>query len=378
MPFRSGFTLALAVGWLPCLSHPGTAQDEDAASLFETFLSEHGEDLDGCFNESVEFQSAPPGPDLASDRPPVPKKLIIAVDASGSMAGAVGSVTKMDAAISAVQNFIATLPETLDVGLVGFGHQGNNQDSGKTLSCDGVEVLAPAGTDHATIKSELEGLSATGWTPLASAIDAAGSQFEPSDTPGEQLVYVVSDGEETCGGDPIAAARRLHESNVRAVVNIIGLDLPQADRNALQAVASAGGGIFSSAANGNELLAALQVRARNIGEMTRIRAMSGHATRKNNSAVGGVMLRVNTCTAGIITRENREFGRWQRSLRDARTPQDILDRLNVLRRERHDAARTRASILYDDLSARNKAANAAIRENADAAEEANDVLEQAQ
>ncbi|VVT02941.1 VWA domain-containing protein [Rhizobium sp. EC-SD404] len=358
--------------------HSAIAQEGEASSLLQEFLSESGEDLEGCFDELVEMQSGPAGPELDKNQPPVPTRLLIALDASGSMAGTVGSVSKMEAAISAVQSFIGTLPESIDVGLVAFGHQGNNEESGKALSCEGVELLAAVGSDRSALRSQIDELSATGWTPLAGALEMAGSQLEASDVPGEQVVYVVSDGEETCGGDPIAAARQLNESDVRAIVNIIGLDLPQADREMLEAVANAGGGTFETVADGNELLAALEVRAGNIGEMTRVRAMSGHATSANNSAVGGAMLRVNTCVAGIMTRENQRFGTWRQSRRDANTEPDILSEVNDLHRARHDEARDRARTLYDALRAENDAANQTIRQNLDAAEDANDTLEQAQ
>ena len=43
---------------------------------------------------------------------------------------------------------------------------------------------------------------------------------DPVGTPGEQVIYVVSDGEETCGGDPVAVARRINSGRTRAVVNV--------------------------------------------------------------------------------------------------------------------------------------------------------------
>lgn len=362
---------------LSCLPLTVAAQspDETASNLFETFLSDNGEDLESCFDELVEMQSGPGGPDLETNVPPVPKRLLIAVDASGSMAGSAGDVSKMEAAKSAVDRFLGTLPETIDVGLVAFGHTGTNEESGKALSCEGVEVLAPSGSDRQTIGAHLDALTATGWTPLADAIIAAGTELQASDVEGEQVVYVVSDGEETCGGDPVAAARALNEGEIRAVVNIIGLDLPATDRQALEAVAGAGGGVFEGVSNAEELFDALGVQARNIGEMTRVRAMSGHAISANNSAVGGAMLRVNTCTAGIITRENRAFGAWQRAQRKADTPFEVTGAVNALLTERHTAARDRSRALYDALRAENDAANAAIRDASDAAEEELDRIE---
>jgi len=46
----------------------------------------------------------------------------------------------------------------------------------------------------------------------------------------KNVVYVVSDGIETCGGDPVKAAEELHTSNIKAVVNISGLTWITLDR----------------------------------------------------------------------------------------------------------------------------------------------------
>jgi Ca-activated chloride channel family protein len=371
--------LSGTVSALVLLPLPAEAQspDENASSLFEAFLSENGEDIDGCFDELVELQSGPYGPDLKSGVPTVPKRVLIAVDASGSMAGAAGNQSKMEAAKVAVESFHGSLPKAIEVGLVAFGHTGDNKESGRERSCKGVEVLAPVGSNPETISAQLKGLSATGWTPLAAAIETAGTELEASDIEGEQVVYVVSDGEETCGGDPVAAARTLNEGDIRAIVNIIGLDLPAADREALEAVAGAGGGVFEAVSDGNELFAALGAQARNIGEMTRVRAMSGHATRANNAAVGGAMLRVNTCVAGIVTRENRQFRAWRQTLRDRDVPREILDELDQMRRERHDEARVHARNMSEILKTRNDTANEEIRKGRDAAEEAYDTMKEA-
>jgi Ca-activated chloride channel family protein len=82
---------------------------------------------------------------------------------------------------------------------------------------------------------------AVGWTPLAASLQRAQGLLSAA-SPGQQVVYVVSDGNETCGGDPIAIARAINAGNTGAIVNIIGFDLPRADRAGLGAVASAGGG----------------------------------------------------------------------------------------------------------------------------------------
>src|SRR5690606_21920048 len=66
-------------------------------------------------------------------------------------------------------------------------------------------------------------------------------------------IYVVSDGIETCGGDPVKAAKELHESEIQAIVNIIGFDVDNAGQRALKKVAEAGGGKYTTVSTGEDL-----------------------------------------------------------------------------------------------------------------------------
>ena len=69
----------------------------------------------------------------------------------------------------------------------------------------------------------------------------------------ENIIYVVSDGIETCGGDPVKAAKELHQSEIQAIVNIIGFDVDNAGQRALKKVAEAGGGKYTTVNTGEDL-----------------------------------------------------------------------------------------------------------------------------
>ncbi|WP_175614751.1 vWA domain-containing protein [Piscibacillus halophilus] len=98
-----------------------------------------------------------------------------------------------------------------------------------------------------------------GWTPLAASIEAAEEDLmEHSGDDVENVVYVISDGEETCDGDPVKAAKELHESGIATAVNIIGFDVGNEAQKQLQEVANAGGGEFTNVDSGAELLEAAQ------------------------------------------------------------------------------------------------------------------------
>ena len=53
--------------------------------------------------------------------------MILAIDASGSMAGQVGGRSKMEVAKSEALSFLSDIPREVKVGLVVYGHRGNNQ-----------------------------------------------------------------------------------------------------------------------------------------------------------------------------------------------------------------------------------------------------------
>jgi Ca-activated chloride channel family protein len=99
-----------------------------------------------------------------------------------------------------------------------------------------------------------------GWTPLATGIEKAVGDIPEEAT--DSIVYVVTDGLETCGGDPVAAAEALAASDIRPVVNVIGFQTGDADQAALVAIAEAGGGRFTSAGSGAQLEAYWQEEQR--------------------------------------------------------------------------------------------------------------------
>ena len=174
------------------------------------------------------------------------------LDASGSMAAAASTGTRMDEAKAAVKDFAGQLPGGSTVSLRVYGHEGSNDDSGKAESCAASEVVFEgASSDHDGLSDAMEEVAPVGWTPLATAIEDAQGDIPAGAT--DSIVYVVTDGLETCGGDPVAAAQSLAGADVRPVVNVVGFQTGDADQAALAAIADAGGGEFTAAGSGAEL-----------------------------------------------------------------------------------------------------------------------------
>ncbi|BCU80330.1 hypothetical protein JIR001_01130 [Polycladomyces abyssicola] len=197
-----------------------------------------------------------PGSIKAPNGQPLTKMNVeILIDSSGSMAGQVQGQTKMDLAKQAVQQFAANLPEGANVAVRVYGNKGTNSEKDKAISCSSSEILYPLQKyDASRFQQSIANLKPAGWTPLAASIKSAQNDLAKQQGEGIQnIIYVVSDGVETCGGNPVQEAKNLHNSNIKAVVNIIGFDVDDAGQKALKAVAEAGGGSYQTVNNQEDL-----------------------------------------------------------------------------------------------------------------------------
>ncbi|MFE7630581.1 VWA domain-containing protein [Kocuria sp. NPDC057446] len=171
----------------------------------------------------------------------------LVLDASDSMSGDSGDGTRMDAARTALTGFVEELPGGSTVSLRLDVHAGDATEAGQRESCTTTEVVHSGGADAAEPGDVLAGVRPTGWTPLARAVEEAAADFPDGATDGatDGIVHVVTDGVETRGGDPVAAAERLSESGVEPVVNVIGFQAGDADQRALADIAAAGRGEYT-------------------------------------------------------------------------------------------------------------------------------------
>lgn len=336
----------------------------DGQRIAEDYIKEHGAALDACIIPPPAMRGPGAIQTVGDDAKPqvaAINRLVIAIDASGSMGARSGGETKMDAAKRAAIAFLGSVPTNTQVGLVAFGHQGNNLPSGKDKSCRGVQTIYPIGMGNAQrIEAALGQVRPTGWTPLAAAITTAAQSFAPSQTPGAQVVYVVSDGLETCGGDPVAAARTINQGPVKAIVNVIGFDLTAADRAQLSAVAAAGGGSFVEVKAGGDVGRAMDEVRR---KATAVKAITteyfdaGARTTDNNLAVGKYLTNMNFCLARSTSAET--IGLQARLAGQKAVIAVGVAALDVLRR-RHEDYHNRSTKIASELTVQAKAANDAI------------------
>lgn len=168
----------------------------------------------------------------------------LVLDASGSMAAQSSGGTRMDDAKSAIEDFTDALPAGSTVSLRIYGHEGSNSEADRAESCESSEVVYEGALGEG-FSEALGQVQPVGWTPLARAIGDTEGDIDQDAT--DAIVYVVTDGIETCEGNPVAAAGALAEAGIQPVVNVIGFQVGDADQEALAAIADAGGGAYTQA-----------------------------------------------------------------------------------------------------------------------------------
>lgn len=169
-----------------------------------------------------------------------PTGYLFILDASNSMNDpwAQGK-TKLDWAKEALIQTIQAMPENAPFGVVVFGHRFPGDP--KAQSCADIELVLAYGIHSAAERSALiekvQGISAKGWTPLAEAL-----KFGASSAPAGTRLILLTDGEETCGGDPLSVAGELCAKGY--VVDVVGIALEAKAQSTLKSMAEKCGGKF--------------------------------------------------------------------------------------------------------------------------------------
>lgn len=205
------------------------------------------EQLDS-YDHGYEMPELPEGKDEMEVAKARKTNVVILMDASGSMKAEVVGGAKMTLAKKAIERFTSELEEDVNVSLLAYGHKGTGSGADKELSCQSIDTVYPLGEyNQDTFHEAMDSFRASGWTPLAGAMEKAHELLSPYGNDGHRnVVYIVSDGIETCGGDPVEAAKKLHTGNIEAQVNIIGFDVDDEGQNQLREAAEAGGGKYAT------------------------------------------------------------------------------------------------------------------------------------
>lgn len=116
------------------------------------------------------------------------------------------------------------------------------------------------GTDRDSLRRAISSVSPDSGTPLARAMQVAANNLEGGGSADDPVnMVVVTDGNDSCQGDPCSVARQLKRQKPGLVINVV--DMSQS--NVLSCVSEATGGTYrrSRGVDPNELVAAVQEAA---------------------------------------------------------------------------------------------------------------------
>ncbi|MBN1826411.1 MAG: VWA domain-containing protein [Candidatus Eisenbacteria bacterium] len=190
-------------------------------------------------------------------------------DASGSMWGEIGGVKKIAMAREAMGRIVDDLAtrQNIEVGLRVYGH--------RTKSCDDSELVLPIGpVDAGALRAFIDEVNPKGKTPITYSLLEAIDDFR-ADAPGRKVVVLITDGLESCDGDPCEAARKLSESGVVTKTHVVGFGLDENALATLRCIVEPSGGLLVGAGNTEELAAAFdRIVARSLAHNLEITAVN--------------------------------------------------------------------------------------------------------
>lgn len=134
----------------------------------------------------------------------------------GGVIGMVGSIlagtgpSRLDEAKKGVNSVVRSLPDDVDVGLAVL------------KQCPGAENLGFfTGAQRDRLYALVSALRPTLGTPLAQGLEVAGGMVDGVKAPA--VMVVISDGEDSCSGDPCATARALKARKPQLTINVVDI-----------------------------------------------------------------------------------------------------------------------------------------------------------
>ena len=168
---------------------------------------------------------------------------------SGGESGA--QEEKMAAAKQVLEESMARIPADVNVGLRTFG-QGSSHDT--ETDCRQTALLMPLGIhNRGGIIDRVRQIKPFGLTPIEYSIkQAAEDDFRGSQ--GSKVIILISDGADTCGGDPCEFIRQLPRYGVKIKVDVVGVNLKGAAKDQLDCIAETSDGKFYDVHSAGELI----------------------------------------------------------------------------------------------------------------------------
>ncbi|MFD2055139.1 VWA domain-containing protein [Mesorhizobium calcicola] len=176
-------------------------------------------------------------------------KVIIILDASGSMWAQIDGKPKLEIARESLRTVLQSVPDADEIGFMAYGHREKG-------SCDDIQLIVPPQAGSASaISAAADSLKFLGKTPLTAAVKQAAEALKYTED--KATVVLITDGLETCGGDPCALGKELEASGVDFTADVVGFGLTADEGKQIACLADNTGGKYIQASDEKALQEAL-------------------------------------------------------------------------------------------------------------------------
>ena len=186
------------------------------------------------------------------------------------------------------------------MGLVAYGHR-------RKGDCKDVEELVPLSpVDKKNLIVKIQEINPKGKTPITLSVQMTADKIKVLED--ETTIILVSDGKETCEGDPCALVKELKKLGIKFVMHVIGFDVTEEERAQLECMAKAGGGeYFTAKTAGQFKMAAQKVvkKAQEFGYL-RVTALKNGAPFQATMAVYPSGQDTSLLTTGTVVEEGNK------------------------------------------------------------------------
>jgi Ca-activated chloride channel family protein len=178
----------------------------------------------------------------AQEPKPITTRILFMLDGSRSMISPWESSNRMEVAKRVLTNIIDSLNNepNLQMGLRAFGTISSNSEK----NCRDTRLLNPIRPNNgAAIKEKLLEIRPKGITPIAFALEQCERDFYVTEN-SRNIVILITDGIESCDGDPCAISLALQKKNIILKPFIVGIGLTDDVKEAFECI-----GTFFGAGN---------------------------------------------------------------------------------------------------------------------------------
>jgi len=150
-------------------------------------------------------------------------RILFLLDLSASMSERWSESTKIDVARKVLTHLADSLNtlKNVETGLRVFGDQSPSNMS----DCNDTRLLVPFQKNNSKqIEQQLYGIEPRGVTPIALSLQRTAGDF-PHDPTARNIIILITDGIESCGGDPCSISLSLLKENIILKPFIIGMSV---------------------------------------------------------------------------------------------------------------------------------------------------------